>query len=32
MRSFALTAGVEGDGYDLYCDTRSQVYKGLESE
>jgi stage II sporulation protein D len=31
-RSFALTAGVEGDGYDLYADTRSQVYKGLESE
>jgi stage II sporulation protein D len=31
-RSFALTAGVEGDGYDLYSDTRSQVYKGLESE
>ncbi len=31
-RSFALTAGVEGDGFDLYADTRSQVYKGLESE
>jgi stage II sporulation protein D len=31
-RSFALTAGVGGDGYDLYADTRSQVYKGLESE
>src|SRR6195952_2417574 len=31
-RSFALTGGVEGDGYDLYSDTRSQVYKGLESE
>ena len=31
-RSFALTAGVGGDGYDLYSDTRSQVYKGLESE
>jgi stage II sporulation protein D len=31
-RSFALTGGVEGDGYDLYADTRSQVYKGLESE
>jgi stage II sporulation protein D len=31
-RSFALTAGVDGDGYDLYADTRSQVYKGLESE
>lgn len=31
-RSFALTARVGGDGYDLYADTRSQVYKGLESE
>jgi stage II sporulation protein D len=31
-RSFALTAGVGGDGYDLYADTRSQVYKGLESQ
>jgi stage II sporulation protein D len=31
-RSFALTAAVEGDGFDLYSDTRSQVYKGLESE
>jgi stage II sporulation protein D len=31
-RSFALTGGVGGDGYDLYADTRSQVYKGLESE
>ena len=31
-RSFALTGGVEGDGFDLYSDTRSQVYKGLESE
>jgi SpoIID/LytB domain protein len=31
-RSFALTAGREGDGFDLYSDTRSQVYKGLESE
>jgi stage II sporulation protein D len=31
-RSFALTGGVAGDGYDLYSDTRSQVYKGLESE
>jgi stage II sporulation protein D len=31
-RSFALTGKVEGDGYDLYSDTRSQVYKGLESE
>ena len=31
-RSFALTGGVDGDGFDLYADTRSQVYKGLESE
>jgi stage II sporulation protein D len=31
-RSFALTGTVEGDGYDLYADTRSQVYEGLESE
>jgi stage II sporulation protein D len=31
-RSFALTGGVEGHGFDLYADTRSQVYKGLESE
>jgi stage II sporulation protein D len=31
-RSFALTASVGGDGFDLYADTRSQVYKGLESE
>jgi stage II sporulation protein D len=31
-RSFALTAGVDGDGFDLFADTRSQVYKGLESE
>jgi stage II sporulation protein D len=31
-RSFALADGREGDGWDLYADTRSQVYKGLESE
>ena len=31
-RSFALTGVVDGDGFDLYSDTRSQVYKGLESE
>lgn len=31
-RSFALTGGREGDGFDLYADTRSQVYKGFESE
>ena len=31
-RSFALSTDVEGNGFDLYNDTRSQVYKGLESE
>ncbi|MET0558197.1 MAG: SpoIID/LytB domain-containing protein [Solirubrobacterales bacterium] len=31
-RSFALTGLVGGNGFDLYNDTRSQVYKGLESE
>jgi stage II sporulation protein D len=31
-RSFALTGGVGGDGFDLYSDTRSQVYRGLSSE
>jgi stage II sporulation protein D len=31
-RSFALTGGVGGNGFDLYDDTRSQVYEGLESE
>jgi stage II sporulation protein D len=31
-RSFALTAGRDGNGFDLYADTRSQVYEGLESE
>ena len=31
-RSFALSAGRDGNGFDLYADTRSQVYKGLESE
>ena len=31
-RSFALTAGVGGNGYDLYSTTSSQVYKGLDSE
>jgi stage II sporulation protein D len=32
VRSIALTGGVGGNGFDLYSDTRSQVYKGLESE
>ena len=31
-RSFALTVHVSGNGFDLYDDTRSQVYEGLESE
>jgi stage II sporulation protein D len=31
-RSFALTAGGVGNGFDLYDDTRSQVYDGLSSE
>ena len=31
-RSVALTSGRDGNGFDLYSDTRSQVYKGLESE
>jgi SpoIID/LytB domain protein len=32
VRSIALTSDVEGNGFDLYSDTRSQVYEGLESE
>ncbi len=31
-RSFALTTDVDGNGFDLYADTRSQVYGGLASE
>lgn len=31
-RSFALTGGVDGNGFDLYSDTRSQVYGGLSTE
>ena len=31
-RSFALTVQVGGNGFDLYDDTRSQVYEGLASE
>jgi stage II sporulation protein D len=31
-RSFALTGDVGGNGFDLYADTRSQVYEGLASE
>jgi stage II sporulation protein D len=32
VRSIAITGDVDGNGFDLYSDTRSQVYKGLESE
>ncbi|MDQ3729962.1 MAG: SpoIID/LytB domain-containing protein [Actinomycetota bacterium] len=31
-RSYALATTLNGDGYDLYDDTRSQVYGGLSSE
>ncbi len=31
-RSFALTGAVGGNGFDLYNDTRSQVYEGISSE
>jgi stage II sporulation protein D len=31
-RSYALSTQVEGNGFDLYADTRSQVYDGLDSE
>lgn len=31
-RSYALADQVDGNGFDLYSDTRSQVYGGLESE
>jgi stage II sporulation protein D len=31
-RSYALTSQVGGNGFDLYNDTRSQVYKGIASE
>lgn len=31
-RSFALTGAVGGNGFDLYSDTRSQVYEGMSSE
>jgi len=32
VRSIALTGDVGGNGFDLYADTRSQVYEGLDSE
>jgi len=31
-RSFALTGSVGGNGFDLYADTRSQVYAGIGGE
>jgi stage II sporulation protein D len=31
-RSFALAAAVGGNGFDLYADTRSQVYEGVGGE
>jgi stage II sporulation protein D len=31
-RSYALTGRVDGNGFDLYDDTRSQVYDGIASE
>jgi stage II sporulation protein D len=31
-RSYALASGVRGNGFDLYDDTRSQVYNGIEGE
>lgn len=31
-RSFALTGDVGGNGFDLYPDTRSQVYEGIAGE
>jgi SpoIID/LytB domain protein len=31
-RSFALSAGVGGNDFDLFSDTRSQVYGGLSTE
>jgi stage II sporulation protein D len=32
VRSIAITGNVGGNGFDVYSDTRSQVYEGLESE
>jgi stage II sporulation protein D len=31
-RSYALASGVGGNGFDLYDDTRSQVYNGIDGE
>jgi stage II sporulation protein D len=32
VRSIAISGAVGGNGFDVYSDTRSQVYEGLESE
>lgn len=32
MRSIALSTSVHGEGFDLYSDTRTQVYRGARSE
>ncbi len=31
-RTYAITTGVQGDGYSLYPDTRSQMYGGVGAE
>lgn len=31
-RSFALSSGIDGNGFGLYSDTRSQVYGGIAAE
>jgi stage II sporulation protein D len=31
-RTYAITTGVGGNGYDLYSDTRSQMYGGVKAE
>ncbi|HZA57666.1 MAG TPA: SpoIID/LytB domain-containing protein [Solirubrobacterales bacterium] len=31
-RSYALSTGVNGNGFDFYDDTRSQVYRGMGAE
>lgn len=31
-RTYAITSTVDGSGFDLYPDTRSQVYSGIEAE
>ena len=31
-RTYAITTTVDGNGYDLYSDTRSQMYGGVSAE